>query len=170
MLVVAIVAILAGLALPNMTDIVRGYRSRENAVEVLAALREARSVSQARNEPVRLQLQGSVLAIETPTYMAGFTAQDLVKVVDPALWSNLKNMRTEGVTFDAATNTVLTTGLYFCPSSRGTYRATSLTGPLLCQLGDLASQTVTLRYTVLGKPYIIELYAAVGNARFQGGS
>lgn len=171
MIVVAIVAILATLAAPNIADTIQSYRAREMAVDVLQAFNEARTQAQASNGPIRLRLDVSgVLVVETPTEAAGTSFTDILKVVDSSNWNPGKTFDTRRATFDAATNTVLSSGIYFCPSSRGTYREDTATGAALCALGDLTSHSLTARYTVLGFPYEVELWAAVGNARFKSGT
>jgi prepilin-type N-terminal cleavage/methylation domain-containing protein len=170
MIVVAIVAILATLAAPNIADTIQSYRSRETAVDVLAAFTEARSQAQRINGPTRLQLVGDSLVVQLPTYAAGHTPQDILKVVDSAGWTSQRSYDVGNVTFEATDQAALSSGIYFCPSSRGTYREDSENGTVLCALGDLTSQSLTAKYTVLGFPYQVELWAAVGNARFRSGA
>lgn len=165
--VLAIAGVLAGLALPSIVTLVRGYQSRELAVEVLVAFREARVAAQKENKPIRLRLSGSALVIEDPTYTDGTNAQSLVRAVDPSAWTAARTFPLGDVSWSAPTSTALTAGLVFCPTSRGTYRETTISGTRLCGLGDLTSQTLNVRYTVMGKSYDIELLAAVGNARFR---
>lgn len=164
MVVVSIVGLLAALAVPALGQTARTFRAKASAQEVLGGLRAARALAQKTNEPVRLIATPDSFVLQKPTFVP--PDDGLVRAVDTTAWLEFRRIALPDVKFTAFPST----GIVFCPTEEGRYRADALTGPALCPIGDLADASHDIRFSVQGQRYQIFFRAPLANARMRLGS
>lgn len=161
--VLAIAGIMAGLALPPLSETARTFRARDQAQDVLSAIRAARTLSIKRNEPVLALASPGRLTLHTPSY-SGSTEGYLV-AVDTVNWTPHRVIPLKDIKF----LTFPPQGLSFCPTGEARFRKNSLNGDPVCNLGNLGEPGGDLTFEALEIRYAIEVNPALGNARLRLG-
>ena len=164
LVVLSIIGIAAGIAIPALGSTARTFRSRDQAQEMLSAVRAARSLSQKRNEPVLLRSAPGALHLFTPSFV-GSTDGYLV-AVDGAGWTHHRTIRLP----DVKLSSFPTEGFAFCPSGEARFRKDDLDGEPLCGLGDLVAPGATITFEVLDVGYEIAVNPALASASLRRGS
>jgi type II secretory pathway pseudopilin PulG len=164
LVVLSIIGIAAGIAIPSLGSAARTFRSRDQAQELLSAVRAARSLSQKRNEPVLLKSAPGALNLFSPSYV-GATDGYLI-AVDTANWTLTRTINLP----DVKISSFPSDGFAFCPSGEARFRKDSLDGDALCGLGDLVAPGATITFEVLDVVYEIPVNSALASASLRRGS
>jgi prepilin-type N-terminal cleavage/methylation domain-containing protein len=182
MIVVTIVGILAGIALPNLAAIARHHRGVEGARAALSAATAARALSQRNNAPVQLTVlsQSMVLGEAVPTAASApieivrklVTGFNNVRTI--ALGRDVTILRVELLSGTGAVTSTLTPGatatLRFCPATEAYWRLDEASQPPVCGAGDLASASAKIVLSSLGDTYHVLVRAPLATLDLKRGS
>lgn len=163
LVVLSIIGIAAGMAIPALGSVARTFRSRDQAQELLSAVRAARSLSQKRNEPVLLRSAPGHLNLFTASFPDG--TDGYLVAVDTGAWTLHRSIALP----DLKMRSFPTGGFTFCPSGEARFRENDVEGDSLCGLGDLAAPGATIDFEVLDVGYVIPVNPALASASLRRG-
>ncbi len=178
-MVVAIVGLLAGLAVPNLQGMVDHFRAAESFRQALAAVTAARSLAQRTNAPVRLRVNPDSIAIETATVsgtaesvrrtVTGFTTVRSVPLTG-GTFTQMQRLGADGLPTGAAVvagNAAAT--VTFCPSSDAYFRNNDADATPVCGLGNLASTSAKIVIVARGETQHVRVRRALGSVDLRSG-
>ena len=164
MAVVAIVGLLASLAVPNLTELSRGYRARESARAVLFALSDARNHAQQKNSAIQVEVFSDRIVISEPTIAA---TTGLLHFVSG--WTESRTYPLQVTMTSVATaggpvvpSIVAPGRIFFCASSEASWLDQSTSLPF-CPLGDLSSAGGDILFTRFNQNFKIRMKAALAS-------
>ncbi len=172
MVVLAIATVLATLAIPNLTGMVRRHRALEAAQAARAVISEARAIAQRDDRPVQMLVQAGGIVLQPAVISAAapidaprrpVTGYGAGRTIKFGVAQAVEIVFTDGGTPTNALPGTPAAAIKICASTNTYYRDAVSQTPE-CRAGDLVSRPIQVRFMVSGIRFSVFVGAALANA------